>query len=81
MAEYTRMRNNVLGYPIYGLPYCLAFPLLDEDGDPVTGLTCDSEVSKNGNTAVDCHNEGVEIAFDTATNKGMYYLDRIAHRD
>jgi len=75
MAEYTRMRNNVLGYPIYGLPYVISFPLLDEDGDPVTGLTCDSEVSKNGNTAVDCHNEGVEIAFDTSTNKGMYYLD------
>jgi cytoskeletal protein CcmA (bactofilin family) len=75
MAEYTRMRNNVMGYPIYGLPYCVVFPLLDEDGDPVTGLTCDSEVSKNGDTAVDCHNEGVEIAFATATNKGMYYLD------
>ncbi len=75
MAEYTRMRNNVLGYPIYGLPYVICFSLLDADGDPVTGLTCDSEISKNGNTAVDCHNEGVEIAFDTATNKGMYYLD------
>ena len=75
MAEYTRMRNNVMGYPIYGLPYCLVFPLLDADGDPVTGLTCDSELSKNGNTAFDCHKEGVEIALDTATNKGMYYLD------
>lgn len=75
MAEYTRMRNNVLGYPIYGLPWVIAFPALDEDGDPVTGLTPDSEISKNGNTAIDCHNEGVEIVFDTATNKGMYYLD------
>jgi hypothetical protein len=74
MAEVTLMRNNVLGRPIYGLPYVISFPLLDEDGDPVTGATCDSEISKNGNTAVDCHNEGVEIAFDTATNKGMYYL-------
>ena len=48
MAELTTMRNNVLGYPIYALPYVLAFPILDEDGDPVTGLTPDSEISKMG---------------------------------
>jgi hypothetical protein len=48
--------------------------MLDEDGDPVTGLTCDSEISKNGDTGADCTNEGVEIPYTTATNKGMYYL-------
>jgi len=74
MAELTAMRNNVLGYPIYALPYVLAFPILDEDGDPVTGLTPDSEISKNGDTAVDTATEAAEIAFDTATNKGMYQL-------
>lgn len=74
MAELTAMRNNVLGYPIYALPYVVAFPLLDVDGDPVTGLTPDSEISKNGDTAVDTATEAAEIAFDTATNKGMYQL-------
>jgi hypothetical protein len=74
MAELTAMRNNVLGYPIYALPYVLAFPILDEDGDPVTGLTPDSEISKNGDTAIDTATEAAEIAFDTATNKGMYQL-------
>lgn len=74
MAEVTAFRNNALPYPIYGAPYTVVFPLLDADGDPVTGATCDSEVSKNGDTAVDCTNEGAEIPFDTATNKGMYYL-------
>jgi hypothetical protein len=74
MAELTTMRNDVLGYPIYGLPYVVAFPILDVDGDPVTGLTPDSEISKNGDTAVDTATEAAEIAFDTATNKGMYQL-------
>ncbi len=74
MAEVTAFRNNALPYPVYGVPWVVVFPLLDADGDPVTGATCDSEVSKNGDTAVDCTNEGAEIAFDTATNKGMYYL-------
>ena len=74
MAEATAFRNNALPYPVYGCPWVVVFPVLDEDGDPVTGATCDSEVSKNGDTAVDCTNEGVEIGFDTATNKGMYYL-------
>lgn len=74
MAELTTMRNDVLGYPIYGLPYVVAFPILDVDGDPVTGLTPDSEISKNGDTAVDTATEGAEITFDTATNKGMYQL-------
>jgi len=74
MAEVTAMRNNALPYPVYGVPYVVVFPLIDADGDPVTGATCDSEVSKNGDTGADCTNEGVEITFTTATNKGQYYL-------
>jgi hypothetical protein len=74
MAEVTAIRNNALPYPVYGVPWTIVFPLLDADGDPVTGATCDSEVSKNGDTGADCTNEGVEIPYTTATNKGMYYL-------
>jgi hypothetical protein len=74
MAELTTMRNDVLGYPIYGLPYVVAFPILDEDGDPVTGLTPDSEVSLNGDTGADTTTEAAEITFTTATNRGMYQL-------
>lgn len=74
MAEVTAFRNNALPYPVYGVPWTIVFPLLDADGDPVTGATCDSEVSKNGDTGADCTNEGVEITYTTATNKGMYYL-------
>jgi hypothetical protein len=74
MAEVTAFRNNALPYPVYGVPWTIVFPLLDADGDPVTGATCDSEISKNGDTGVDCTNEGTEIPYTTATNKGMYYL-------
>jgi hypothetical protein len=74
MAEITAFRNNALNYPVYGVPWTVVVPLLDEDGDPTTGLTCDSEVSINGETGADCTNEATEIAFTTATNKGMYYL-------
>lgn len=74
MAQIAAFRNNALPYPVYGAPWVVVFPLLDADGDPVTGATCDSEVSLNGDTAADCTNEGTEIPFDTATNKGMYYL-------
>lgn len=74
MAEVMAFRNNALPYPIYAAPWVVVFPLLDADGDPVTGATCDSEVSKNGDTGSDCTNEGTEITFTTATNKGMYYL-------
>lgn len=74
MAEVTAFRNNALPYPVYGVPWTIVFPMLDEDGDPVTGLTCDSEVSINGDTGADCTNEAAEVPFTTATNKGMYYL-------
>ena len=74
MAEVTAFRNNALPYPVYGVPWTIVFALLDADGDPVTGATCDSEVSINGDTGADCTNEGTEITFTTATNKGQYYL-------
>lgn len=74
MAEVTAFRNNALPYPVYGVPFTVVFALLDADGDPVTGATCDSEVSINGETGADCTNEGTEIGFTTATNKGQYYL-------
>jgi len=71
MAEVTAMRNNIINYPIYAAPYTVVFPILDADGDLVTGAAdLDSEVSKNGDTFADCTNEATEIA----TNSGMYYL-------
>lgn len=71
MAEVTAFRNNALPYPIYGQPWAVVFPMLDADGDLVTGATTpDAEVSKNGDTFADCTNESTEIA----TNSGVYYL-------
>lgn len=71
MAEVTGLRNNALPYPVYGAPYGVAFPILDADGDLVTGAAgLDSEVSKNGDTFADCTNEATEIA----TSSGVYYL-------
>ena len=71
MAEVTGLRNNALPYPVYGAPWGVAFPMLDADGDLVTGATTpDAEVSKNGDTFADCTNESVEIA----TASGVYYL-------
>lgn len=76
MAEATGLRNNVLPYPIYAVPYTFVFPLLDADGDLVTGGTSDTpdtELSKNGDTFTDC-TEAVEIA----TASGMYYVSLTA---
>lgn len=71
MAEVTAFRNNALPYPIYGAPWAVTFPMLDADGDLVTGATTpDAEVSKNGDTFADCTNESTEIA----TSSGVYYL-------
>lgn len=71
MAEVTAFRNNALPYPVYGVPWAVTFPMLDADGDLVTGATTpDAEVSKNGDTFADCTNESVEIA----TTSGVYYL-------
>lgn len=71
MAEVTGLRNNALPYPVYGVPWGVVFPMLDADGDLVTGATTpDAEVSLNGNTFADCTNESTEIA----TASGVYYL-------
>src|SRR5574342_308139 len=52
--------------------YRITFPILDADGDLVTGAaTLDSEVSKDGGTFADCTNEATEIA----TSSGVYFLD------
>lgn len=58
--------------PIYGARYRITLPILDADGDLVTGASAlDSEVSKDGGTFADCTNEATEIA----TSSGVYYLD------
>lgn len=58
--------------PIKNTAYRVTFPILDADGDLVTGASgLDSEVSKDAGTFADCTNEATEIA----TSSGMYYLD------
>lgn len=60
---------------IYAGRYRVTFPLLDADGDLVTGATTpDSERSIDMGTFADCTNEMTEIA----TNSGTYYLDLTA---
>jgi hypothetical protein len=61
--------------PKKGVAYRVTFPILDADGDLVTGATgLDSEISKDGGTFTDCTNEATEIAI----NSGVYYLDLTA---
>ena len=58
--------------PIKNTAFRAVFPILDADGDLVSGATgLDSEVSKDQGTFADCTNEATEIA----TSSGMYYLD------
>ena len=58
-----------------GAAYRVYFPVLDADGDLVTGAAgLDSEISKDGGTFTDCTNEATEIA----TSSGMYYLELTA---
>ncbi len=71
MAEATDFRNNAMPFPVRLFPWTVVFPILDADGDLVTGAAgLDSEISKNGDTFTDCTNEATEIA----TSSGMYYL-------
>lgn len=59
----------------WGVAHRLVFPILDNDGDLVTGAAgLDSEISKDQGTFADCSNEATEIA----TSSGMYYLDLTA---
>lgn len=59
-------------FPRKNTAYRVTFPILDADGDLVTGATgLDSEVSKDAGTFADCTNEATEIA----TSSGIYYLD------
>lgn len=61
--------------PRKNAPYRATFPILDADGDLVTGAAgLDSETSGDGGTFTDCTNEATEIA----TSSGMYYLDLTA---
>ena len=58
--------------PQKNVAFRVTFPILDADGDLVTGAaSLDSEVSKDGGTFADCTNEATEIA----TSSGIYYLD------
>lgn len=58
--------------PKKNVAYRVTFPILDADGDLVTGAaSLDSEVSIDGGTFADCTNEATEIA----TSSGMYFLD------
>lgn len=57
--------------PIKNQAYHIGFPILDADGDLVTGAgSLDSEVSTDSGGFGDCSNEAVE----EATNSGMYEL-------
>lgn len=60
--------------PRKNVAFRLYFPILDADGDLVTGAAgLDSEVSIDGGTFADCTNEATEIA----TSSGMYFLDLV----
>jgi len=57
--------------PKRGVAFTVVFPILDADGDLVTGAAgLDSEISKDLGTFADCSNEATELA----TSSGMYYL-------
>jgi len=59
-------------FPLKNTAYRVTFPILDADGDLVTGASSpDSEISKDSGTFTDCTNEATEIA----TSSGVYYLD------
>ena len=63
-------------FPIKGQPYRVTFPIYDADGDPVTAAaTLDSEISKDGQSFVDCTNEATELG---GTTPGIYFLDLTA---
>ena len=62
-------------FPIKNQAFRVTFPILDADGDLVTGAAgLDSEVSKDAGTFADVTAEATEIA----TSSGVYYLDLTA---
>lgn len=64
--------SDALPVPRKNVAYRVTFPILDADGDLVSGATgLDSEISKDAGTFADCTNEATEIA----TSSGVYYLD------
>lgn len=64
--------TDAIPVPQKNVAYRVTFPILDADGDLVTGATgLDSEVSKDGGAFADVTAEATEIA----TSSGMYYLD------
>jgi hypothetical protein len=67
--------TDAMPVPKKNVAYRLTVPLLDADGDLVTGASgLDSEISKDGGTFADCTNEATEIA----TSSGVYTLDLTA---
>jgi len=61
--------------PKKNVAYRVYFPILDADGDLVTGAAdLDSERSLDGATFADCTNEATEVA----TSSGIYFLDLTA---
>lgn len=67
--------SDATPFPIKNQAYRVTFPILDADGDLVTGAAgLDSEVSKDGGTFADVTAEATEIA----TDSGMYYLELTA---
>src|SRR3990167_9187505 len=67
--------SDAMPIPKKNTAYRVYFPILDADGDLVTGAAAlDSEVSKDGGPFADATNEATEIA----TSSGMYYLDLTA---
>lgn len=64
--------GDALPIPKKNVAYRVTFPILDADGDLVTGAAgLDSEISKDAGTFTDVTAEATEIA----TSSGMYYLD------
>ena len=57
--------------PQKAVAYRVTFPVFDNDGDLVSGITPDSEISKDGAAFSDATNEATEIA----SSSGIYYLD------
>ena len=57
--------------PQKAVAYRVTFPVFDADGDLVSGITPDTELSKDGAAFSDSTNEATEIA----SSSGIYYLD------